>query len=379
MKINREKLVELWDAHCKGQYPREFCGISGSGDSKVATRNIYIRDAQILYNFAEQWDFRDVYVSVYAFKEWHDVSEIRKQSAIVNTLFLDFDHEDLRVAFKNAKKLVQYLLERNVTPRVYFSGAKGFHVFIDFPEVDLFFKKESLRFTAQTLIRKAKVSCVDTQVIELARVSRLPLTINTKSGRRCVPINPKKFVKLDCESVLHFCKYKYSPIEIHESEDFADLVRRHDVLLITQSAFREGVREKSKDEVFSNNKKKNGNWRRRRIEYYAKVLKEKGYLGLDPLIVKIHSKSKHADPNNVGSIEHLARVHLVLLMIEEGFTDEEIHEVFKHAKDYNREKTQYYIDYNRKWLQAKKSLKGGADAGVCEGGRNALRKVQEVA
>jgi len=360
MEVDRGELVELWDVHCKGQYPREFCGISSNGNKKVATRNIYIKDAWTLYNFADSWDFRDVYVSVYAFKQWHDSSEIRKQSAIVNTLFLDFDHDDLKVAFKNARKLVLYLLERNVIPRVYFSGAKGFHVFIDFPEIDLFFKKESLRFTAQALIRKAKISCVDTQVIELARVSRLPLTVNTKTGRRCVPIDPKKFVKLDCESVLHFCKYNYTPIEIHESEEFADWVRRHDILLITQSAFHEGVREKSRDEVFDNNNKKNGNWRRRRIEYYAKVLKEKGYLGLDPLIVKIHSKSKHVDPQNVGSIEHVARVHLVLLMIEEGFTDEQIHEVFKYAKDYDRDKTQYYIDYNRKWLQAKmQTSKGG--------------------
>jgi len=334
-------------------YPREFCGISTNGKKKVATRNICIMDASTLYNFVKTWDFRDVYVSVFSFGEWHDSSEIRKQSAIVNTLFLDFDHEDLKVAFTDAKKLVQYLLEKDVIPRVYFSGAKGFHVFIDFPEVDLFFKKDALRHTVNTLIRKLKLKCIDLQVVELARVSRIPLTINSKTGYRCTPIDPEKFVKLDHNTILHFCKQSYSPIEIHESREFADFVRRHDVVLIAQSAFLESKKDVANTMKDMMPKSKNSNWKRRRIEYYAKVLKEKGYLGLDPVIVKIHSKNPKSDIENPGSIEHLARVHLVLLMIEEGFTDEQIHEVFKYAKDYDRDKTQYYIDYNRKWLQAK--------------------------
>ena len=56
----------------------------------------------------------------------------------------------------------------------------------------------------------------------------------------------------------------------------------------------------------------------------------------------------------MGAIEHIARVHLVLMMIEEGWSDEEIHEAFRYAKDYNPDRVQYYIDYNRKWLAKKK-------------------------
>ena len=360
MKIDKEQLLELWNAHCRNQYPREFCAINVVKDKKKAIRNIRISDANILYNFVETWEFRDVYISVYPFKKWHEKSDMRKQFAIVNTLFLDFDHEENpKIAFKEAKKLVNYLIEKKgIIPRVYFSGAKGFHVFIDFPEIDLFFKKETLRSAANRLVNKLKLTCIDYQVIELARVSRIPLTVNSKTGYRCTPIDPKKFLAIDYDTLIHFCKYGYNEIEVHESKEFADLLRRIDMILITKSASAEAKRELcTKEKIILHNK--NGNWKEKRIKYYAKVLKEKGYLSLDPKIIQIHTKNPHVDINNPGSIEHIARVHLVLLMIEEGYTDEQIHEVFKYAKDYDPQKTQKYIDYNRKWLANKK---GGKNA-----------------
>jgi len=346
-----EDLLELWEVHCKGKYPREFGAKSGK-----FTRNHGVINVKALYNFVSMWDFRDTYVSVYSFEKWHEASEIRKLTARIDTLFIDIDHEeDPKIAFREAKKLVEYLIERkNVIPRVYFSGAKGFHVFIDFPEVDLFFKQDSIRFAVSRLASKLGLKCIDYQVVELARLSRLPLTVNSKTGYKCTPIDPVKFLKLDYDSIIHFCKRNYNKIEVHESKDFADLMRRIDILLITQSATLEAKRKKSEPVQL---KKGNGNWRRRRIEYYAKVLREKGYLSLDPLIVKIHSRNPHVQKyDNPGVIEHIARVHLVLLCIEEGLSDEEIHEIFKHAKDYNREKTQYYIEYNRRWLKGKKQL-----------------------
>jgi hypothetical protein len=83
-------------------------------------------------------------------------------------------------------------------------------------------------------------------------------------------------------------------------------------------------------------------WRLERIQKYAEALKKYGKLMADPEIARRHEN------------EHMARVHLILLMIEEEFTDEQIHAVFKHAEDYKENKTQYYIDYNRKWLGRKK-------------------------
>ena len=349
MKVDKKDLLDIWDIHCKGKYPREFGAPIGKNRSKFH-RNVRISDAEVLYNFVNTWEFKDTYISVYAFKEWHEESEIRKQTARIDTLFLDFDHEDPRIAFLDAKKLVRYLIEKkNIIPRVYFSGSKGFHVYIDFPEMDLFFKRDTLLAIANRFINKLKLKTVDTQVIEPARISRIPLTINTKTGYRCVPIKPQKFIELDYNTLIHFCKESYHIPEVYESEEFADYIRRMDMLKIVSSGFLEAKRKNTKISISGN-----GNWRRRRIKYYAKVLREKGYLSEDPKIVQIHMKNPHADPNNPGSIEHLARIHLVLLCIEEGMSDEEIHEIFKYAKDYIPEKTQYYINYNRDWLKKKK-------------------------
>jgi len=85
-------------------------------------------------------------------------------------------------------------------------------------------------------------------------------------------------------------------------------------------------------------------WRLERIQKYAQALKRYGRLTADHEIARRHKN------------EHMARVHMILLMIEEGFTDEQIHDVFKHAKDYKENKTQYYINYNRKWLKRRKMI-----------------------
>lgn len=77
-------------------------------------------------------------------------------------------------------------------------------------------------------------------------------------------------------------------------------------------------------------------WRLERIKRYAEVLRVHHKLMADPEISQRHEN------------EHMARLHFLLLMIDEGFTDEEIHEIFKLAEDYKPEKTQYFIDYNRK-------------------------------
>ncbi len=80
-------------------------------------------------------------------------------------------------------------------------------------------------------------------------------------------------------------------------------------------------------------------WKIERVKKYAEALKKYGKLTRDPEIAKRHDN------------EHMARVHLVLLMLELGMSDEEIHSVFRHAEDYNERRTQYFIDYNRKRLK----------------------------
>jgi hypothetical protein len=52
-----------------------------------------------------------------------------------------------------------------------------------------------------------------------------------------------------------------------------------------------------------------------------------------------------------GELCHYARLALASWMLWCGFSDEEIHEVFKHAGDYNARTTQYHIDDVREYIE----------------------------
>jgi hypothetical protein len=52
-----------------------------------------------------------------------------------------------------------------------------------------------------------------------------------------------------------------------------------------------------------------------------------------------------------GELCHYGRLAVVAWMLHCGFTDEEIHEVFKHARNYKLRITQYHIDDVRKFLE----------------------------
>jgi len=365
----RKDIIDLFEAHCKGRFPREFCAIvikkKGNEEKKIVHRNLPVTDAEGLYNLAEEFEFKDVYCSVFSYSQWHEDTAVRKQRVVFDTIYIDIDSDNLKIAYLEARKLVKAFLSEGIIPRIYFSGAKGFHIFIDFKPVNTVYVKEVWKFFVQRLANKLNLTCVDFNVIDLVRVSRLPFTINSKTGYKCVPLDPKKFIKTPLHLIIHYAKDCRSPqpIEIHESDKVADMIRRIDVKLIVGDAAKEHdaklyeLKKKLSNNAGGNNNSKN--WRRKRIEYYANVLKEKGYLSADPIIVKIHSKNEMAQKhNNPGAIEHIARVHLVLLCLEEGMSDEEIHNIFKYAKDYDPKKTQYYIDYNRKWLEKKKKSEG---------------------
>jgi hypothetical protein len=65
--------------------------------------------------------------------------------------------------------------------------------------------------------------------------------------------------------------------------------------------------------------------------------------GTRPIIQELIDKAKEG-----CNLEHCERFAILLEMINKGYTDEQIHEVFKAMPDYNEKKTQYFIDYARR-------------------------------
>jgi len=137
------------------------------------------------------------------------------QSARINTIYFDFDHDDLKVAWKETKRLRKELITRGAIPRVYYTGNRGFHLYLDFPEVRLNYPRETLKRFVEQLTKRKRFQSLDKSVIgDLARCSRLPYTIHEKTGRYCIPLCVEDF-KLKIEKILAFSEgenLRYIPV-----------------------------------------------------------------------------------------------------------------------------------------------------------------------
>jgi DNA primase catalytic subunit len=355
--ISKEEFIENTDAHCRQKFPREFGFKAGKFQ-----RNIIVEDSYDIYGLCYHTKFKDCYLSIYSFERPKPMEKWDRNTAKIDTLFLDFDDDsNPEKALKDTQKLVSYCLDNDITPRVYFSGKKGFHVYIDFPEINLTKTKEILRAVGYFLAEQLELTTLDTQVIEPARIGRLPFTINSKSGYRCTPLPPEKFPKMDFQQILRYVKSDFCPITPVESKNFLKFIKRYEFILesIAMRKFKEYQmkRARAKMDGILNKESKGKNWKQRRVEMYISAFKKYGKLAYDERIREIHIKSKWLSNNqqNLGAVEHLARVHLILLLIDLGYSDEEIHEIFKLSDDYTPKMVDYYIKYNKKWLEKQKN------------------------
>lgn len=141
---------------------------------------------------------KDIYVSVHS-------TETRRNK-IFNKVYFDIDmlkaDEDLQGAFEDAYEFHLWLVLKNYSHRVYFTGKKGFAFYIDFDPVvidDYSDRIEALidHFRVQLKLKRFDIGvCKDVN-----RISRLPYTKHTGSGNFCQPINLTKVKFFD---LTHF-------------------------------------------------------------------------------------------------------------------------------------------------------------------------------
>lgn len=164
---------------------------------------------QMIDELHEVISHSSVYVQVY--------SDIQQLSQIWDTAYIDLDaeipfdaddgtyderremwREQLRDAHWELQKYVWYLeSEWDVTPRVYFSGSRGFSVYVDFPETEAPYG--AVRSTMLHTLNESEtdMSLVDTNVMEPNRISRPPYTLNWNHQKKrgldpmlVLPIDP---------------------------------------------------------------------------------------------------------------------------------------------------------------------------------------------
>jgi|Deesub1362A_J573_1020465.scaffolds.fasta_scaffold00164_29 hypothetical protein len=307
----REVLTDELKKHYKDRWPREF----GHKFDHSFMRNERVNDQYEVKNLLKFYDFLDCYCSVYAFREWHDLSEIRKQSAIIDTIVFDLDSEDLRVAFKEGRKLVEYLLSKDTTPRVYFSGRRGFHVYLDFPPIELKNKSEVIKRFGIRIRDELNLKTVDSHVFEVSRLLRAPFSKHSGSGLRCTPIKPDKFIEMDLISLKSFVKHSFSPIEVHESKWALKELRYEDFKLTTNKVLRQIQRRKIK-----------------------RLKKDKS---LAPCIKAILQRLEEGK-----NLTHFERFTLVTNLANLGWDKERIIALFEErVPDWVRERTEYQVNH----------------------------------
>ena len=122
-------------------------------------------------------------VPCYSSLYWYEVvsidefnNEIRK--SYIDKIFFDID-EDL----ESAKKLVKYLLDKDLKFQLYHSG-RGWHFYIECTDGNA----SNLRIAQLSILHESKANADMHCVGDLARISRIPNTWNHKSNSYCIPI-----------------------------------------------------------------------------------------------------------------------------------------------------------------------------------------------
>ena len=342
MNIPHNELIEALDNFYL-QFPREV----GWKTQQGFVRNRYAKNAEHLAEKLE--DIRtDFFASVYSFEDdFTDGKQWDRGKVVINRMFFDFDcPEDPKMAMKEAKKLVR---ELSVPPLITFSGAKGFHVHVVFRRVDI--RPDTLKAFGTRVVERLRLKTCDTQVFEIARLSRVPFSIHGKTELPCTPISAFRFMRMSFNDVIFFVKRgNWDVPEAELDSDFAETLEIADYFIHEEQE--EKTARELPESIRTMLSERMAKGRKARIAYYVEVLRRHGKLSADEKIREIHLKSKWIAQHGVneGAVEHIARVHLILMMIQEGWSDGQIHAVFKLAKDYDPKRTQYYIDYNRKWL-----------------------------
>lgn len=123
---------------------------------------------------------------------------------------LDIDSGDLAQSLATVRQALEQLAVRYDVRleelRLYFSGAKGFHVLIPATMLDLVPEKEmpqAFKEMAASLFDGVKV---DTAIYDMVRLFRLANTINSKTGLYKVPLTPAEIMHESLERILELAK-----------------------------------------------------------------------------------------------------------------------------------------------------------------------------
>jgi len=234
--------MNAWIAHCKGRYPREFA-------TPERLRSPILNDDQLTMYVETYMPGHNTYTSVYGFEKWNriDNKKLDYSRAIIDTIFIDLDWKEMpEIALYEARLFELDCYHKGITPRIYFTGMKGFALYLDFEpvEIEQEFKKPVIRTFIEYIRDTLSLKTLDSQCVDgISRISRLPNTLHKKSGLYCIPLSRDELWHMDgIQHILDLAKnVSETPIMVVNNKVIPEmLLKIQDILKETKVEVTEG-------------------------------------------------------------------------------------------------------------------------------------------
>jgi DNA primase large subunit len=247
---------------------------------------------------------------------------------LYNTLFLDFDGKgDIRDVLDEAKQMYSVL----GGGRLYFSGRKGFHLYLDLEPVYLGGIYSSV---LNEWVKQFKTKYLDLKSLkDKRRMARVVYTKHAKSGLYMIPIDTSDNVAGIISKAMDPSKVAYS-YTIKENASVSSELRN----------IYASVKESEK----------------KITQILVKPIRITE-TEMPPCVrVNIETLKK------TGELDHYARFHIVNYLLQMGIPEGEVEKLFaKYAKDYDPSKTEYQVEYLKQRDMKPFNCKNAIAMGIC--------------
>jgi len=318
--------IDVWKYHL-----RPWSGLTVFPRAVAFPSRTYLLSWSMYFKVAEVWVDRGLFVGVY--------SEPQVESKMFDTIFLDIDSYDgLRSSYSVMRKVVSALENEGIEPRVYFSGRKGFHVWIDFPPAHVYNFKLACRRLVRFLLGKELYGALDSVILGIVRqVSRVPFTRHVESGLYCIPVDPEWVLK----EILTFAS---KPNELPKE-------------VLRYKVSREVKKMLEEDRYF---------YFTVTYDSAPRCTFPREEPSKEPPCITMYMDMLE----KTGELPHWARLQLAIYLLRRGWTYDDIVNVFRKARDFNRRKTEYQVRYADKkglnMLRCSRVMELGLCPGRCE-------------
>lgn len=275
---------------------------------------------------------KDVYCGLF--------SNYQKVEREYDMLFLDIDSHDLHLSYFQLD-IVRERLEQNGIKyyAMMFSGSKGFHVYVPFKPTRLV----NFRNAVLGWLRHIEImDFIDATAIEPNRVTRIPFTINSKSGLYCVPMGDQS-TKFSLQQALTYAKEGWSQeCSYIPNEDLGFTLKTFDSEATLGVG--SGVIEGTTSKIFATE------------NTYPPCMQRLVTMAND-----INGETGHSVPLN-----HDERLQMAIFLLHVfGGDIDKVAKYYENFDDYRESVTKYQIGYAKKRKLKMMSCDNLTDVGVC--------------